>query len=229
MNTLHNDAPSVLKQIYQDINYPSCNLIAVSKTYPAEAVKVYYQLGHKDFGENKVQELVQKYELLPKDIRWHLIGHLQSNKVKYIAPFIYLIHSVDSPKLLETINKEAVKCKRSINCLLQIHIASEDTKFGFSEAEYNSFITDTEFHQKLSNVRIVGLMGMTSNTNDVELIEKEFAFLNALYNQTKNNQLLSDLFQYQELSMGMSSDYKIALLHGSTMVRVGSALFGSRA
>jgi PLP dependent protein len=194
-------------------------LIAVSKTKPIEDIQALYDLGQRDFGENYVQELVDKYNQLPKDIRWHFIGHLQSNKVKYIASFVHLIHGVDSENLLKEINKQGAKNNRVINCLLQIHIAQEETKFGFDSHELG------KLHQlhELKNVRIIGLMGMASFTQDENLIRKEFANLKSIYEAlpTANCKL-------QTLSMGMSSDYKIALQEGSNMVRIGSLLFGER-
>ncbi|WP_028982298.1 YggS family pyridoxal phosphate-dependent enzyme [Sporocytophaga myxococcoides] len=201
-------------------------LIAVSKTYPSETILEAYNSGQTDFGENKVQELMSKYEVLPKEIRWHLIGHLQSNKIKYIAPFIHLIHSVDSFKLLKEINKEAEKSNRTINCLLQVHIAQEETKFGFSEEELLHTIQSEEL-KELKNVRISGLMGMASNTENEEQIKKEFQHIQKLFNKIKSS-FQTDQIKMEELSIGMSSDYKLACKSGSTMVRVGSAIFGSR-
>jgi len=201
-------------------------LIAVSKTYPAENILEAYQTGHKIFGENKVQELVEKFEQLPKDMEWHLIGHLQSNKVKYIAPFVSLIHSVDSFKLLQEINKQAIKNNRVISCLLQIYIASEETKFGLSEEECLALIHSSAF-KELNNIKIVGLMGMASNTEDTNQIKKEFGHLNKFFNQLSSSIQLPNI-NWKELSMGMSSDYKIAIEEGSTLVRVGSSIFGKR-
>lgn len=202
---------------------PHVTLVAVSKTKPNEAILEAYNAGQKDFGENYVQELVDKHEQLPKDIQWHFIGHLQSNKVKYIAPFVYLIHGVDSFKLLEEINKQAKKNNRIINCLLQIFIASEETKFGLSFEECQSILTSGEF-QKLQNVKICGFMAMASNTEDQNQIRKEFKSLKDFHSKvqrTTNNEL-------PILSFGMSSDYKIAIEEGSTMVRIGSIIFGER-
>lgn len=202
-----------------------CRLIAVSKTQPVERIREAYAGGQRVFGENKAQELTIKYEELPKDIEWHMIGHLQSNKVKYIAPFVHLIHSVDSLKLLAEIDKQAKKVNRIINCLLQIHIASEDTKFGFSEDEILNVLQSAEF-QSMKNINILGLMGMATLTNDQAQIRKEFKSLKSLFDRIKNLQPPSA--DMKELSMGMSSDYKIAVAEGSTLIRVGTAIFGER-
>jgi len=201
-------------------------LIAVSKTYPAENILEAYQTGHKIFGENKVQELVEKHMQLPKDIEWHLIGHLQSNKVKYIAPFVSLIHSVDSLKLLQEINKKAMKNNRVISCLLQIYIASEETKFGLSTEECLELIHSSAF-KNLNNIKIVGLMGMASNTEDKNQIKKEFIILKKFFDQISSTINLPNI-DCKVLSMGMSSDYKIAINEGSTMIRLGSIIFGNR-
>ena len=198
-------------------------LVAVSKTKPVEDIQALYDLGQRDFGENYVQELVDKETLLPKDIRWHFIGHLQTNKVKYIAAFVYLIHGVDSVSLLNEINKQAAKNNRAIDCLLQVHIATEETKFGLDENELHDLIRIIQTGKTFSNVRIAGLMGMASFSNDMELVRNEFKKLKQLYDQ-----LPTFHFQPSTLSMGMSSDYKIALEEGSTMVRVGTAIFGQR-
>lgn len=203
-----------------------CRLIAVSKTQPVEKLQEAYAAGQRLFGENKVQEMAAKYEALPKDIAWHMIGHLQTNKVKYIAPFVSLIHSVDSLKLLTEINKQAVKANRTIPCLLQVHIAQEETKFGFSEDELMTMITSAEF-KTLTNVVITGLMGMATLTDDVQQIRDEFKTLKALFEKLKNTSLPASV-QLQELSMGMSSDYHIAMEEGSTLVRIGTAIFGDR-
>lgn len=200
-------------------------LIAVSKTKPVEDILELYHLGQRDFGENYVQEMVDKQAQLPNDIRWHFIGHLQSNKVKYIAPFVHLIHGVDSLKLLQEINKQAVKNNRVINCLLQVYIAKEETKFGFDEKELSNLMENMETG-KLSNILVAGFMGMASFSDDMELVRNEFKNLKRLFDRyaqppTVNHQL-------SILSMGMSSDYKIAIEEGSTMVRIGSLLFGER-
>ncbi|HEY0655588.1 MAG TPA: YggS family pyridoxal phosphate-dependent enzyme [Chryseosolibacter sp.] len=205
---------------------PTCELIAVSKTHPAEAIQQAYEAGQRKFGENKVQELVPKYEALPKDIEWHMIGHLQSNKVKYIAPFIHLIHSVDSFKLLEEINKQAQKAGRVISCLLQVHIAAEETKFGFSEEEIEKLLIEGAF-EKLQNVNVVGLMGMATFTENKEQVKNEFRSLRMLFDKLKSRQLPSNM-KMKALSMGMSGDYLEAIQFGSTLVRVGTAIFGNR-
>jgi PLP dependent protein len=199
-------------------------LVAVSKTKPVEEIQALYDLSHRDFGENYVQELTEKYSLLPKDIRWHFIGHLQSNKVKYIAPFINLIHGVDSMGLLKEINKQALKNNRTINCLLQVYIAKEETKFGFDSGEL-----DTQLKSnigELKNIRITGLMGMASFSDDMDLVRTEFKYLKSLYD--KYSPRLTNNEQRTTLSMGMSADYKTALEEGSNMVRIGSLLFGER-
>ena len=212
---------AVLATITED-----ATLIAVSKTKPVSAVLEAYNAGQRHFGENKVQEMEMKHEALPKDIHWHLIGHLQSNKVKYIAPFVHLIHSVDSLKLLQEINKQGEKNERVIKCLMQFHIAEEETKFGLSLSEAVNLLNSAEYAE-LKNCEIVGVMGMASFTDDQNKIHDEFRSLKALFDTLK-----SDYFEEQasftEISMGMSGDYKIALLEGSTMVRVGSSIFGSR-
>jgi pyridoxal phosphate enzyme (YggS family) len=194
---------------------PGCRLVAVSKTHPPELIREAYDAGQRIFGENKVQEMVAKYEVLPKDIQWHLIGHLQTNKVKYIAPWVSLIHSVDSPKLAEEIDKQGKKAGRVIPCLLQVHIATEETKFGFDRVELLNFIKTF----KPMNVSIEGLMGMASLTDNTDQIRKEFKTLHDLFIEIGN---------LKELSMGMSGDYKIAMEEGSTMVRIGTAIFGKR-
>jgi hypothetical protein len=201
-------------------------LIAVSKTKSVEEIMEAYQAGQRDFGENQVQELVQKQESLPKDINWHLIGHLQTNKVKNIAPFINLIHSVDSLKLLQEINKQALKSNRIIDCLLQIYIADEDTKYGFDFDEAIDLLRSEEFLQ-LQNIRITGLMGIASNTESTKRIHEEFYELSTLMKGLKQTYFADKDF-FNEVSMGMSSDYKIAIEHGSTMIRLGSTIFGNR-
>ncbi len=216
----------------QDQLNGKATLVAVSKTKPLEDIQALYDLGHRDFGENYVQELVDKAALLPKDIRWHFLGHLQSNKVKYIAPFVHLIHGVDSLSLLKEIDKQAAKNNRIIDCLLQIHIAKEETKFGFDPSE---LIALHEFTQ-WKNVTIVGLMGMASFSDDKDLVKKEFADLKSLFDGNKKssdkiataNTTETNNFQFTILSMGMSGDYEIALEQGSNMVRIGSLLFGER-
>jgi pyridoxal phosphate enzyme (YggS family) len=201
-------------------------LIAVSKTKPIDMIQEAYDYGLRDFGENKIQELVEKQEKLPKDIRWHMIGHLQRNKVKYIAPFIHLIHSVDSLRLLQEINKQGERNNRKIACLLQVHIAEEENKFGFDESELWDMIKGPEF-QAMAYISIKGLMGMATFTENQAIIRKEFAYLRAIYEKILTEVNLPQL-DMSEISMGMSGDYKIALEEGSTMVRIGSAIFGHR-
>lgn len=201
---------------------PHVTLVVVTKTHPVEKLMEVYNAGHSVFGENKVQEMVEKYEVLPKDIQWHLIGHLQTNKVKYIAPFVSLIHSVDSLKLLKEINKQALKNNRVIDCLLQVYIADEETKFGLDYSEAEALLQSDELKQ-LKNIRIVGLMGMATNTDNVEQIASEFQALGTFFKKLKA--LHPEL---QTLSMGMSSDYKIAIENGSNLIRVGSSVFGAR-
>jgi pyridoxal phosphate enzyme (YggS family) len=201
-------------------------LIAVSKTKPIEAIQEAYEGGYRIFGENKPQELKEKYENLPKDIDWHFIGHLQTNKVKYIAPFVSLIHAVDSYKLLAMINKEAKKNDRIIDCLLQFHIADEDTKFGFSHDEVISLLESNEY-KELENIRILGLMGMATNTDNKAQVSKEFASLKNIFTALKSKFFTHDEF-FKEISMGMSGDYTLAIKEGSTMIRVGSSIFGAR-
>jgi pyridoxal phosphate enzyme (YggS family) len=213
---------------YQEIiNVLSCKatLVAVSKTKPAEDIIELYNLGQRDFGENYVQELVGKYEQLPKDIRWHYIGHLQSNKVKYIAPFVHLIHGVDSLSLLKEINKQALKNNRIIDCLLQIHIAKEETKFGLNEHELSELLELHELHE-FKNIRICGLMGMASFTHKMDLVRAEFNYLKSLFDKYAPSHIAN--CQLSILSMGMSSDFTIAIEEGSNMVRIGSLLFGER-
>lgn len=196
-------------------------LVAVSKTKPAEAIQELYDAGQLEFGENKVQELVSKYEVLPKDIKWHLIGHLQKNKVKYIAEFVHLIHSVDNLDLLKEINKQAGKYNRIIPCLLQIKIAEEDSKFGMEAELAEQIISD--YKTQFPNVEIIGLMGMATFTEDESQIRNEFKYLKSVFDQLKTHNP-----ELKTLSMGMSGDYKIAVNEGSTMVRVGSSIFGER-
>jgi PLP dependent protein len=201
-------------------------LIAVSKTKTEKDIMEAYQVGQMRFGENKVQELLTKYESLPKNIEWHLVGHLQSNKVKYIAPFISLIHSVDSIKLLEIIDKEAQKINRVIDCLLQLFIADESTKYGLDETEFHNLL-NSGIIIKLNNIRICGLMGIATFTEDKLKIKNEFRRLYELFQYTKKNYFLN-IDGFKELSMGMSQDYKIAIDEGSTMIRLGSVIFGER-
>jgi len=198
-------------------------LVAVSKTKPVTDVQALYDLGQRDFGENYVQELVDKQAELPKDIRWHFIGHLQSNKVKYIASFVHLVHGVDSLKLLKEIDKQAAKNNRVISCLLQVHIAQEETKFGMDEQELEEAIHAAV---ELKNIEVKGLMGMASFSDNTDTVRKEFRVLKSLFN--KYNQLSTTNYKPETLSMGMSGDYTIAIEEGSTLVRIGSLLFGSR-
>ena len=217
--------PQNIQKIEDEIA-PDAKLIAVTKTKPVEMLMEAYNAGFKRYGENKVQEMEMKHEQMPKDIEWHLIGHLQTNKVKYIAPFVAMIHSVDSFKLLQEINKQAAKNNRVIDCLLQLFIAQEETKFGLSEEEAKELLTSDAF-KELKNVRIVGLMGMASNTDNEAQIRKEFKSLKKFFDEL-NSSLCTQNSTLTELSMGMSSDYLIAVEEGSTLVRVGSAIFGAR-
>jgi len=205
------------KIIFEELKAKNVTLVAVSKTKPAEEILELYNLGQRDFGENYVQELTEKYEQLPKDTRWHFIGHLQSNKAKYIAPFVSLIQGVDSEKLLAEIDKQAKKNNRVIDCLLQVHIATEETKFGFDQKELEDLINNNLPVYK--NIRIKGLMGMASFTDDEQKIKTEFKFLKSLFDKYSTLSIVS---------MGMSADYKIAIEEGSNMVRIGSLLFGKR-
>lgn len=200
-------------------------LVAVSKTKPIPDLMEAYDAGQRIFGENKIQEMAEKWEAMPKDIEWHMIGHVQTNKVKFMAPFVSLIHGVDSLKLLEEINKQAQKNNRIIDCLLQIYIAEEETKFGLDEKELNEILTSEAF-QKMKNIRIVGLMGMATFTDNPNQIKKEFTHLKSIFDKT--NQLPTSNFQLLTLSMGMSGDYQLAIECGSTMVRIGSSIFGGR-
>ncbi len=216
---------SQFKKIQESIPQ-NVTLVAVSKTKPDEDLMVAYQAGARILGENKVQELVGKYERLPKDIEWHMIGHLQSNKVKYIAPFVSLIHAVDSLKLLKEINKEAKKNDRIIDCLIQLHIADEDSKFGFTPANIEEIILDIK-SKEWKNIRIVGLMGMATFTDNKEQIRQEFRTLKQSFDQLKAD-IYNSNSDFKHISMGMSGDYQIAIEEGSTMVRVGSSIFGER-
>lgn len=212
--------------IKKELDEKQVTLVAVSKTKPVEDIVALYELGQRDFGENYVQELVDKQAQLPNDIRWHFIGHLQSNKVKYIAPFVHLIHGVDSLKLLKEINKEAAKNNRVIDVLLQVHIAQEETKFGMNAEELNTAIAEFE-HLKMTHVRICGLMGMASFSDDMEKVRGEFRNLKIHFN-TGADKFTTHHSEFTTLSMGMSGDYAIAVEEGSNMVRIGSLLFGAR-
>jgi len=214
-----------IKQIIREIP-PQVQLIAVSKTKPNSAILSAYSVGQRHFGENKVQELCEKWDSLPKDINWHIIGHLQTNKVKYIAPFIHLIHAVDSLKLLIEIDKQAKKHDRIISCLLQFHIAKEETKFGLSYSESEEILTSTAY-SSLENITIVGVMGMASFVEEEEQISTEFNELAAIFNKLKET-FFKTKESFKEISMGMSGDYILAIQAGSTMIRVGSTIFGSR-
>jgi pyridoxal phosphate enzyme (YggS family) len=211
---------SSYNNLVSKLSEKNVTLVAVSKTKSVEAIQHLYAMGQRDFGENYVQELVEKHEALQKDIRWHYIGHLQTNKVKYIAPFVHLVHSVDSEKLLKEINKQGIKNNRTIDCLLQVYIAKEETKFGLDFSEVVSLMMQLD---SLQNVSVVGLMGMASNTEDNTLIEEEFHSLKKLFDEIKTRNP-----KFKILSMGMSADYVMAINNGSNMIRIGSLLFGNR-
>lgn len=215
-----------IHELQAELTPAGCTLVAVSKTHPPEAIAQAYAAGQRHFGENKVQELAEKAPVLPADIHWHLIGHLQRNKVKYIAPFVHLIHSVDSERLLEEINKQAQKNNRVIPCLLQVHIASEETKFGWDATELLAFV-QSGILTNFTSVKIEGLMGMASLTENTDQVRQEFAQLKQLFAQLKTLALPPNVAMHT-LSMGMSSDYKIAVTEGSTLVRIGSTIFGHR-
>ncbi|HEY0900072.1 MAG TPA: YggS family pyridoxal phosphate-dependent enzyme [Sphingobacteriaceae bacterium] len=215
-----------ISAIKEEVERVNVKLVAVSKTKPVEEIMEAYEAGQRVFGENMVQELTDKYEQLPKDIEWHLVGHLQTNKVKYIAPFISLIHSVDSLKLLQEINKQALKNNRVIDCLLQIYIADEATKYGFGFDEAIELLRSEEF-QELKNIRIVGVMGIATNTENPKQIREEFYELKTFFTGIKQSFFRKE-DSFKEISMGMSDDYKIAIEQGSTMVRLGSTIFGKR-
>jgi pyridoxal phosphate enzyme (YggS family) len=221
MEILNEHILNILHQLPANVT-----LVAVTKTRPVEVLQQAYDLGLRDFGENRVQEMIEKQPVLPADIRWHQIGHLQTNKVKYIAPFVHMIHSVDSLRLLEEINRQALKNNRTINCLLQIYIASEESKFGLDENELTG-ILESELLKSLTNIRICGLMGMASFSDDLALVRSEFAGLKQLFVMIKKR-FFADSAEFSILSTGMSGDYQIAIEEGSTMVRIGTALFGER-
>jgi PLP dependent protein len=212
-------------EIKKELDEKHVTLVAVSKIKPAADILELYNLGHRDFGENYVQELEEKAAALPKDIKWHYIGHLQTNKVKFIAPFVQLIHGVDSLKLLKEINKQAARNGRVIECLLQVHIAQEETKFGLDENELSTLLRELD-KEPLPNVRVAGLMGMASFTEDLITVREEFRNLKRLFD--KQDLLTTNHSPFTTLSMGMSADYRIAIEEGSTMVRIGSLLFGER-
>jgi pyridoxal phosphate enzyme (YggS family) len=218
-----------IQQNLQDIKAtlpPHVTLVAVSKTKPVADLMEAYNAGQRIFGENKVQEMVEKWEQMPKDIQWHMIGHVQTNKVKYMVPFVSLIHGVDSLKLLVEINRQARRYRKVIDCLLQVHIAEEDTKFGLSEEELNTLLTSEEF-QQMENIRITGLMGMATFTDDETQITREFDHLKTIYNRLSEQPQTMN-YKPQTLSMGMSGDYRLAIDNGSNMVRIGSSIFGTR-
>lgn len=218
---------TVYQELTSELNTSGVTLIAVSKTKPVEDILQAYQEGVRDFGENYVQELTEKQSQLPADIKWHFIGHLQSNKVKYLAPFVYLIHGVDSEKLLTEINKQGKRNNRTINCLLQVHIAKEETKFGFDETELMELVGRLkENPSSFDHVCICGLMGMASFTDNPEVVEEEFRTLRLIFDRLKS--ITTSNINFSALSMGMSSDYRAAIAQGSNMVRIGSMLFGSR-
>ncbi|MBC7828556.1 MAG: YggS family pyridoxal phosphate-dependent enzyme [Chitinophagaceae bacterium] len=217
------------REIILELRKKNVILVAVSKTKTVEEIMEFYELGHRDFGENYVQELTEKHFVLPKDIRWHFIGHLQSKKVKYISSFVHLVHGVDSVKLLQEINKQGIKHKRVIDCLLQVHIAQEETKFGLSEEELDMLFKDLPSYEAvdgLTNVSIRGLMGMASLTENTSKIRLEFKYLNSLFD--KYSKIQTEHEKMEILSIGMSADYKIAVEEGSSLVRIGSLLFGER-
>lgn len=220
------DIKANLESLKKTFINKDCLLVAVSKTKPIPDLKEAYQVGIRDFGENKVQELQAKQPEMPEDVRWHMIGHLQSNKVKYIAPFVHLIHGVDSFKLLQEINKQGKKIDRIIPVLLQMHIAEEETKFGFDKNELDEMLGSPDF-QNLTHVRVQGLMGMATFTEDKTQVRKEFKSLKTLFEELKSREL-PVFVQLKDISMGMSGDYLIAQEEGSTIVRIGSAIFGGR-
>lgn len=217
---------SNITDLQKELNPIGVQLVAISKTKPNEELMEAYEAGQRIFGENQVQELVAKYEALPKDIEWHLVGHLQTNKVKYIAPFVSLIHSVDSLKILSEINKHAAKHNRVIDCLLQIYIADEDTKFGLDHAEAIELLRSEEF-KELKNIRVRGLMGIASNTENEKIVKEEFYELKMFFDGIKTT-YFRKVATFDILSMGMSADYKLAIEQGSNMVRLGSTIFGKR-
>lgn len=220
------DIRNNIKIFSERLNTYHARLVAVSKTHPVEAIQEAYDAGQRIFGENKVQEMMEKQPHLPADIQWHLIGHLQTNKVKYIAPFVALIHSVDSAKLLEEINKQAKKVNRVIECLLQVYIAKEESKFGFDEVELLSFIQSDAF-KNLNSIKVIGLMGMATFTDNKEQVRNEFRSLKNIFDKIQKLNLPSNI-EMKELSMGMSQDYQIAMEEESTLVRIGTAIFGAR-
>ncbi|MBM6882484.1 YggS family pyridoxal phosphate-dependent enzyme [Bacteroides caecigallinarum] len=219
------DIKAILDEIKAELPQTT-RLVAVSKFHPASAIQEAYDAGQRIFGESKVQELEEKHDILPQDIEWHFIGHLQTNKVKYIAPYISMIHAVDSFKLLAEINKQAAKAGRVIPCLLEIHVAKEETKYGFTPDECMDML-NSENWKELTNVSICGIMGMATNTDDENMIEQEFSTLASFFENLKSTVFRND-DSFRELSMGMSEDYHLAIKHGSTLVRIGSKIFGIR-
>lgn len=217
---------SNLQKYLEEIGGSHCKLVAISKTMPEDLIMEAYRAGQRIFGENRVQELVDKQVKLPQDIQWHMVGHLQSNKVKYIAPFVSLIHSVDSLKLAGEINKQAARNNRIIPCLLQVHIAEEETKFGLSEEELGQLMEDISI-SGFKNIKIVGLMGMATFTDDEDMIRREFRQLKLMMTKAAQS-FENELIELSELSMGMSGDYRIAIEEGSTLIRVGTGIFGAR-
>jgi len=215
-----------INRYLSEIGPRRCKLVAISKTKPVSIILEAYHAGHRIFGENRVQELVEKQAKLPHDIEWHMVGHLQTNKVKYIAPFVGLIHSVDSVKLIKEINRQGSKYNRSISCLLQVHIAEEETKFGLSEEELYQLLEEVT-HSGYKNIKIAGLMGMATYTDNEEVIRREFRYLKKIL-EAVSVKYRNELFNMKELSIGMSGDYKIAIEEGSTMIRIGTGVFGSR-
>ncbi|MBE8715061.1 YggS family pyridoxal phosphate-dependent enzyme [Sphingobacterium hungaricum] len=215
-----------IQTLKKELDAKNVKLVAISKTKPNEDILVAYEAGQRAFGENMVQEMVEKEEALPKDIEWHLVGHLQSNKVKYIAPFVSLIHSVDSVKLLKEIDKQALKNKRVIDCLLQVYITDEDSKFGLDHAELIELLRDEEFRM-LKNIRIRGLMGIATNTDSEKVVKEEFYELKMLFDGVKVTYFRQE-DSFDILSMGMSSDFELAIEQGSNLVRLGSSIFGKR-
>ncbi len=216
----------MVKDALKELQTSNATLVAVSKTKPVAQIMELYNTGHRDFGENRVPELTEKYGQLPQDIRWHFIGHLQRNKAKYIAPFVHLIHSVDSPRLLREINKQAARSERSIPCLLQFKIAREETKYGFDLPTARELLGSEDF-KSMQNVEIRGVMGMATFTENQDQVRSEFQHLKAIYDQLQK-EFFADQPAFREISMGMSNDYKIALEEGSTMLRIGTLLFGPR-
>jgi hypothetical protein len=213
-------------QILSKVQQHHAQLIAVSKTHPVEKIRQVYQAGQRLFGENRPQEMLEKHPSLPPDIQWHMIGHLQTNKVKYIAPFVAMIHSVDSLKLLQEINRQAQKHNRIIDCLLQFHIATEETKFGLDEAEAEALLVSPEY-STMHNIRICGVMGMATFTENPEQVRAEFRHLKSIFHRLKTRFFANEA-SFREISMGMSGDWEIALEEGSTLVRIGSLIFGAR-